>query len=171
MALLALGQASHEAGDAARALACTEEGLAVCRRTGNLAGVAMGMIQLGDLRRSAGDAEGARTAIEEGVSLSREQGSASRVALGLALLARLPGGDPKAAEAALADAGDRLDMSEAADAHFLLWEATSDRAHLAEAKRRLDFLVEHAPPECREAMLTNLRRFREVAAAWREHGA
>ena len=53
------------------------------------------------------------------------------------------------------------------NARFLLWQATRDRAHLVEAKRLLDFLVEHAPPECRESMLANVRLHREIAAAWR----
>ena len=61
-------------------------------------------------------------------------------------------------------------MQEAMEARFLLWQATRDPAHLAEAKRLLDFLVEHAPPECRESMLANVRLHREIAAAAREQG-
>ena len=53
---------------------------------------------------------------------------------------------------------------------FLLWQATFDLVHLAEAKRLLDFFVEHAPPDCRESMLANVRLHREIAAAAREHG-
>jgi hypothetical protein len=57
---------------------------------------------------------------------------------------------------------------DAMEARFLLWQATRDRAHLVEAKRLLDFLVEHAPPECRETMLANVRLHREIVAAWRD---
>jgi hypothetical protein len=53
---------------------------------------------------------------------------------------------------------------------FLLWQATHDRAHLAEAKRLLDFMVEHAPPDCRESMLANVRLHREIAAAAKAAG-
>ena len=71
--------------------------------------------------------------------------------------------DPLAALAAhggSAEAGTRL------EARFMLWQATHDRVHLAEAKRLLDFMVDHAPPECRESMTTNIRLHREIAAAW-----
>jgi hypothetical protein len=54
------------------------------------------------------------------------------------------------------------------EARCLLWQATRDPAHLAEAKRVLDFLVEHAPADCRESMLANVRLHREIAAAARE---
>jgi hypothetical protein len=39
-----------------------------------------------------------------------------------------------------------------------------------EAKRLLDFIVEHAPAECRESMLANVRLHREIAAAARKQG-
>jgi serine/threonine protein kinase/tetratricopeptide (TPR) repeat protein len=166
-ALAILGQVADEASDPVRALAWTEESLALHQRIGNGDGAAASMILLGDLRRRAGDAEGARTALEEAASLARAQGSSARTALALAILACLPGGDSKAAEAAFADAGEALDMAEAAQARLLLWQATRDRAHLAEAKRVHDFLVENAPPECRESMLTNVRLHREIVSAWR----
>ena len=119
------------------------------------------------MRRKTGDAEGARAALEESVSLSREQGRKQFIALGLALLARLPGGDATAAEAALAEMPER-DGSPRVP--FLLWKVTGKRAHLAEAKRRLAYLVDHAPPECRGPMLANVRLHREIAAAAREQG-
>ena len=56
------------------------------------------------------------------------------------------------------------------EARFLLWQATRDAAHLAEAKRRLEFIVEHAPADCRESMLANVRLHREIAAAARGEG-
>jgi hypothetical protein len=51
------------------------------------------------------------------------------------------------------------------EAHFLLFRATGDRAHLAEAKRLLDHLVENAPEDCRETMLSNVSLHRAIAAA------
>jgi hypothetical protein len=44
------------------------------------------------------------------------------------------------------------------------------RAKKKEAKRLLDFIVEHAPAECRESMLANVRLHREIAAAARKQG-
>jgi hypothetical protein len=88
----------------------------------------------------------------------------------MARLATLPGGDAAAALAALAAHEGRASVQEAMQARFLLWRATRDTAHRVEAKRLLDFLVEHAPPDCRESMLANVRLHREIAAAAREEG-
>ena len=85
-------------------------------------------------------------------------------------LARRPGGDVTAALAALAAHEGRVEARVAMEARFLLWQATRDPAHLAEAKRLLAFIVEHAPPECRESMLANVRLHREIAAAASEEG-
>jgi tetratricopeptide (TPR) repeat protein len=81
-----------------------------------------------------------------------------------------PGAMVAAALAALSAHEGRAEVKEAMRARFLLWQATRDLAHLAEARRRLDYLVEHAPPDCRESMLANVRLHREIAAAAREHG-
>jgi hypothetical protein len=56
------------------------------------------------------------------------------------------------------------------EAGFALFEITGDRAHLVEAKRLLDLLVEHAPEDCRESMLRNVRLHREIATAAEEAG-
>jgi hypothetical protein len=60
---------------------------------------------------------------------------------------------------------------QAMEASFLLWQGTHDPAHLADARRRLDSLVEHAPPERREALLANVGLHREIVEAWKESGA
>ena len=56
------------------------------------------------------------------------------------------------------------------ESRFLLWRATKDTEHLAQAKRLLDNLVEHAPENCHESMLQNVRLYREIMEAWAEHG-
>jgi hypothetical protein len=81
-----------------------------------------------------------------------------------------PGGDVTAALAAVAAHERHANMQEAMEARFLLWQATRDPAHLAEAKRLLEFLVVYAPPEFRDSMLANVRLHREIAAAAREQG-
>ncbi len=90
---------------------------------------------------------------------SREIAYPSIQPIATALLATLPGDDRAAAVAAALDPMTTLEgravFSEAMEARFLLWKATGDRAHLAEAKRRLDFLVEHAPIQYRESMVAN----------------
>jgi predicted unusual protein kinase regulating ubiquinone biosynthesis (AarF/ABC1/UbiB family) len=37
--------------------------------------------------------------------------------------------------------------------------------HIVEAKRLLDFMLEHAPADCRDSMLSTVRLFREIEAA------
>jgi serine/threonine protein kinase/tetratricopeptide (TPR) repeat protein len=166
-ALQRLGEVADEEGDVAAAARLVEESLALRRDIGHGDGVADSLLELGDLRRRSGDAAGARAALDEAVALTREQGRKPQISLGLALSALLPGGAAREAEAALADAGEAGDSPRV---RLLLWEATRDRAHLAHAKRLLDDLVAHAPPECRDSMLANVRVNREIVAAAREHG-
>ena len=62
------------------------------------------------------------------------------------------------------------DVQVALDTRLVLWKATHDTAHLTEARRLLDHLVEHAPEEYRESMLKNVRLHREILEAWEAHG-
>jgi hypothetical protein len=144
-----------------------EASLALRREIGDGTGIADSLIALGDLRRRTGDPEGAQAAVEEGVSRLRTQGRASEFALALAVLANLPGGDPKAAEEALVEANQ--DCWQSVATHFLVWQATRDRAHLAKAKRLLDDLLAKNA-DCRESMLANVRLHREIAAAAHAQG-
>jgi len=51
-----------------------------------------------------------------------------------------------------------------------LWELTSDKTHLAEAKRLLDFAVENSPEEYGTSVLENVPLHRDIMKAWEEHG-
>ena len=112
-----------------------------------------------------------------------ERETPSTLLLVLAWRAHLPGGDTAAAvaiaEAALAALGPQVHPAIRMQVRFLLWETTREialwtgaaaSAHLAEAKRILDFMLKHAPPECRESMLANVRLNREIVAACAEQG-
>ena len=50
----------------------------------------------------------------------------------------------------------RLDVPGQMEAHFLLWEATGDAAHLEEAGRVLDEMLENTPEEYRETMRSDV---------------
>ena len=57
------------------------------------------------------------------------------------------------------------------NARFRLWQLTGNAVHLEEARRLLDFLVEHAPEEDRESMVKNVPLYREIRlwyGAWRQ---
>ncbi|MHC5012104.1 MAG: tetratricopeptide repeat protein, partial [Planctomycetota bacterium] len=121
------------------------------------------MIQLAEIRRRVGDERGAREAIREAIDMSRRHRNAVELAHALALRARLPGERPDEALAALDEAGEGANTPEV---RYHLWMATGEHEHLAEAKRRLDYRVEHAPEAYRPSMLENVRMNREIMDAW-----
>jgi tetratricopeptide (TPR) repeat protein len=169
-ALTGLASVAAGEGDRAGALRLAGESLAIRREIGDGGGVTDSLGQLALLRREEGDPDGTRAAAEEALALARGQSRKAAVASCLALLATLPGGDAKAAEAALLEASETLTAEGAVPARFRLWEATGDRAHLAEAKSLLDDLLAKNPPEYHESMLTNVRVNREIVAACKEQG-
>ena len=162
-----LGALADDEGDAARAVEWTEQSLDLRRRIGHREAVADSLIALGDLRRRTGDEEAARRALLEALTLCREQGRRAETARAHAVLACLAGGDARAAEKALDEAGEG---GRTAEVHHLLWRATGDRSHLAEANRLVAEAVARAPAEHRASMLANVRVNREVAAAARAEG-
>ncbi len=91
-------------------------------------------------------------------------------ALARAHLAALAGGDASAALAALEDHEDGRGMPDAMQARFLLFQATGDPAHLAEAHRRLMFLRDHTGDEYQTSILENVPLHRDIVAAFAEHG-
>jgi serine/threonine protein kinase/tetratricopeptide (TPR) repeat protein len=165
-AVSGLASAADEEGHDATALRLAEESLALCREIGHGGGIVESLLQVGDLRRRSRDLHGARRALEEAIALSRMQGRLAVVALGLGMRACMPDGDANSAIQAYANAGSSADT---VHVRHLLWLSTHDPAHLAEAKRHLDHLVAHAPPEYRESMVANVRLHREIAEAAREH--
>ena len=92
--------------------------------------------------------------LEEALSLAREKGMLRTETGVLCRRALLPDGDTKTALEVFTAKQDQLGPPEQMSARFLLFRATKDEAHLAEAKRLLDFLVQHAPEEHRETMLS-----------------
>ena len=123
------------------------------------------------LRAAAGDGEGGRESLAAARELAAEIGVPGFETVARCELACLPGGDAADALAAFAEHEERLDAAERREARLLIWKATGDGAHLAEAKRLLDESVAHADPETRASMLTNLRLNREIMAAWINQGA
>jgi tetratricopeptide (TPR) repeat protein len=169
-AVHSLASLEAEEGAAVAAERLLAEALEVRRTTGDRGGEAMILEARGALLARCGRADEARAALAEALAIGRELSLPGVELLATARLATLPGGDVAATLAALAAHEGSAEMQEAMQARFLLWQATRDPVHLAEATRRLDFLVEHAPPDCRESMLANVRLHREIAAAAREEG-
>jgi len=145
------------------------ESLDLRRAIGHRDGVADALRAQGALFSRLERESEARAALHESLALARELTLFDLELLARAGLAALPGGDIDAAVAAFVACEARVGVREAMEARHLLWQATHDLAHLGEAKRLLDHLVAHAPLECRDSMLANVRLHREIAAAAKEH--
>jgi len=183
--LLCLAQLSAEEGDAAASECRYTETLALRREIGHLSGEAETLVARGALRAQQGREAEARADLDAALAIARELSLPGVELLATAQLATLPGGPPRdrprdglvrpadmvtAALAALAAHEGGASVHEAMQVRLLLWQATRDPAHLAEAKRLLDFTIEHAPADCRESMLANVRLHCEIAAAARGEG-
>ena len=108
------------------------------------------------------------TLLDEALALARETDTPGTILTAIVERARLPDGDAAAAVAALEEYEARVGHRARMTARFHLWQLTGDTAHLEEAKRLLDFAVEHAPEEDREAMIENVPMHRDITEAWRD---
>jgi serine/threonine protein kinase/tetratricopeptide (TPR) repeat protein len=169
-ALGCLAGAASESGDIALARRLLATALDVRRSMGAQGEVAESLLARGALFDPEGRADEARADLQAALAIARDLALPGVELAACAHLALLPGGDVAAALAELAAHEGRVAVQTAMEARFLLWQATHDPAHLAEAKRLLDFFVEHAPPESRATMLANVYLHREIAAAAKEAG-
>jgi len=169
-ALHLLADLESDAGRLASAEALLDESLGIARAVGLRDGEAASLAALGAVRRELGRLDEARSDLSAAIELARAIPAPSVELLAAATTALLPGGDIAAALAVLAAHEGRAHVSDVIDVRLILWQATADPVHLEEAKRRLDHLVAHAPPGCRESMIANVGRYREIVAAAREQG-
>ncbi len=162
-----LGVAHWEAG----AIAPAKEHLLECLPVSDDIGMqqvsAMTHLVLGRIHSAAGDEDAARESFSAARDVAVAGGVHGIETVARCELACLSNGDATDALAVFAANGERLEAEELLASRFLLWGATGDRAHLAEAKRLLDESVADVDVETRASMLTNLRLNREVLAAWR----
>ena len=128
------------------------------------------LVALGRLDAARGETQSAATHLDEALSLAREMGSPGTILAATVERARLPGGNAKAALAALAEHEERVGHVGRMYARFRLWELTQDKTHLTEAHRLLVHLRDHAPEQVRESMIENVPRHRDIVKAWGEHG-
>jgi len=164
--LQTIAELDAEEGDLDASERATTEALEIRRAVGARDGEAESLCARGALAALLGRVDDARAALDAARAIARESSMPVVELRAVAELAGLPGADMVAAAlAALAEHADRIDVGTATSVRFAMWKATGDRAHLAEAKRLLDFMTEHAPPDCRGTMLSNVRLNREIVAA------
>jgi len=161
---LSLRSAAHEAtGDLEAAERFARESLAIRREIGDTGPAAGNLVGLARMSLARGRTEEAPPILEEALEMARGTNARSAVVHALGHLASL---DPKHVEPcreALKEHGPHLQLQDRLEAHFLLWKATRDPAQLREAKELLRYLIENAPQECRETMVTNVPLFRELS--------
>ena len=167
-ALHAVADLATERGNEPEAARRYAEALTVRQEIGHRDGEADTLRARGVLLARQGRTAEARADLAASLAIARELSLPNLEILAAAWLALLPGGDAAAALATVAAREELAEMQPAMEARFVLWRATGDPAHLAEAKRRLDSMVAQAPPDCRSSMLGEVTLHREIEAAARE---
>ena len=168
--LSSLGQLAEQRGQEDKALGLYEAGRRMARMHGNRMDEALLLLDLGRMAGRRGEFERTRELLGRADSIGRDSDVPEMWLVAATCRA-----------AFLETSVDRLVMEfdefESRFSHigrqelrYWLWRATKLPVHLVEAKRLLDYLVEHAPKEYRESMLNNVRLNREIMAAWAEHG-
>jgi tetratricopeptide (TPR) repeat protein len=164
--LVELAFALWNAGDDERATEVATAGLTLGRELDDAYALAQGHLLIGELR-SSDDAESARVALE-----AAREAAAARESLwyldvhatcALAIL------DPDMVDEALDSFRDRADELSPANrvaAAFHLFRATGDGAHIELAKSVLDQWIAGVAVEYHAGMRENVRRNRQVLAAW-----
>ncbi len=133
------------------------------RDDGHRGAIIGALLALGDFlsRRHAPEA---LALYDEAASIAEESGLREVVyAACMAAIAR--GEEAGTARRVLAGGEEKLELIERMEARFRLWQAYGDPMDLAEAKRSLQFLVDHAPEQYTQSMIENVPLHREIAEA------
>jgi tetratricopeptide (TPR) repeat protein len=166
-----LARVAELEGDTTEAERLLEEAAAVYDSSGVRSGhTADAILFRGDLVLRAGQSDEARHRFEEALEIAEAASSASEAVRARCWLALLPGGDSRAALGAFMAERERLAHTAAMESRFLLWKATDDPTHLAEAHRLLVHLRDHAPEEARTSVIENVPLHRDIWAAAQEAG-
>jgi len=160
-----LAQVQQQVGALDDARATLLDALSLLREIDNTRGAVETLIDLGVVEAARGMPDDARRALEEARDAARTIGVSGMVALACAHLALLPGGDVAAACKEFAEHESHLDVVRKMEGRLALFKATGDRAHIEEAHRLLCYVRDHAPEECREAMIEKVPLHREIMAA------
>jgi tetratricopeptide (TPR) repeat protein len=154
-----LGELAEQVGRPDEAAALYEQALRLRRDIAYPSGVAESLLALGRLRRRLG--KDADALLDEASRVAREIDRPDEIVLSEVWR----GGGADAAEAALRSYGPRMRVRDRMEAHFELWKATKRPDHLDEARRLHRLLLEHAPADCRTAMLANVPIHAEIERA------
>jgi len=164
--LHAQGSLALAEGDAGRARRRFEEALAIRREIGYPTGIGQTLLRLGRVAEEEGKEDEATRHFEEALAIAREVNAPEMLVAAVVDRTLAPGGDVAAAVEALEQHESRLGNEDRMEMRFVLWQVTGDRTHLEAAHGLFEFMREHAPEECREAMVANYPLHRDIVAAW-----
>jgi hypothetical protein len=125
---------------------------------------------LGRLCQKLRRADEAQELLEEAVNVSREIHRPDTEALAAASLAQMSGADTSHAEAVFEAHRTHVGAFELLPVCWALWQATWKLQYLDTAHAQLQSLRDHAPPECRDAMIENVPLHRDIVEAWNAQG-
>ena len=148
-----------------------ERSMDLMRELGDQRGEVGAHMALGQLAFEEGGVAEAQDHFDTAIRAATDWQRSDLCAQALAWRARLPGGDVQRALDAVVERGDLSWVSDRMEAWLCLAHAMGSHEHLAEARRLLDHLVEHAPAEYRESMLENVPLHRDILRAWAANGA
>jgi len=167
------GQAelAEAAGETERAKRLCEQALALRREIEYRSGLAQTLVLLGRILLAEDCFDEARVCVTEAHAIGEELNAPGTIVLAAALLALLPGAEAVVAVETFEEHEPRIRHVDRMEAHFLLFQATTDRTHLEESHRLLCYLRDHAPEEYRETMVVNVPLDRDIMEAWEERQA
>jgi len=163
-ALLGLGEVAEYSGETGRARELYERARGIHEESArsSLPGSLAALARLDVL---SGDRDAAERLIAEILEVSREMEAADTLVIASALAAVLDPEKGAEAEALLRQHEEELGHGTRLEARAHLWRATNDRAHLEEAGRLLEALVEGAPEEYRTSLVESVPLHRELRQA------
>lgn len=165
-ALGQLGQLAADRGDDATARARFEETVNQCDTHGlGAEQAAAGRLGLAEIAERAGRHDEARSLFERVLADEAASTSYGTRFSATAGLARLSAREPHELVRVFDEMVATMGIQERLSAHFAVWRTCKDAAHLADAKSLLDHLVEHAPAQYRESMLTRVPLHRRIVEA------
>lgn len=141
------------------------ESIEVLRQVDDGVGRAGSLAAIGSLLLEEGKAGEAAPVLREALDLAREYEVHDTVVLAAVTLACAGGLESGAALAEYLRHEGRLRHATRMEALYILYRTTGDRGRLDEAYRHLLTLRDHAPPEYRESILTEVPIHREIVAA------
>jgi tetratricopeptide (TPR) repeat protein len=147
-----LGEVAEQEGRPDDAESLYRAALSLRRTIRYPTGIAETLLGLGRLLIATGRTDEAGEVLAEAADLAGTLGLRGEGVLAACHLARLPEGDGSAARAALADGEEKMRIADRMEAHFALYRALGERGDLRAAADLADHLVEHAPPDRRDAM-------------------